>query len=320
MDNEKKPEYLKNLLEKVGQKAANEDPAKDQKKIIAPIKDETTARPEDPSKSERIDRARKEGGAFGRGIGGDSTKAPDGEYKSPRHKIIDKGEQKAGGFMESQTKNNQQNEAQPEKGKKRMSIPRQEFDPERNKKAMDQREQNLKARMGENNNLKTEKAKAQQKQTPQESQSKYQPIVDQKIAQNAQQEQTKKGLMTKIVDEIKNVDIKQAAKVAAPLISRFGGKYGAVVATGVGLAAEIIGENRNSKEKTPAKEGKGNEKITSLKSIASTSTPKAEGKKPEQEIAKKVEKGSSKIIDSLKQEDPAKKTPTPAKKPPTPRR
>lgn len=128
MDNEKKPEYLKNLLEKEGPKAANEDPAKDQKKNLAPIKDETTARPEDPSKSERIDRARKEGGAFGRGIGGDSTKAPDGEYKSPRHKIIDKGEQKAGGVMESQTKNNKENEARSKKREKRMSIPKKEFD------------------------------------------------------------------------------------------------------------------------------------------------------------------------------------------------
>ena len=71
MDNEKKPEYLEKILEQGGSnKAVNENPALDKKKILEPLKDESTTLPNEKGKPERFIKSRADDGAIGRGRGG----------------------------------------------------------------------------------------------------------------------------------------------------------------------------------------------------------------------------------------------------------
>jgi len=100
MDNEKRPEYLEKILKKEGYKAANEDPALDQKKVIAPLKDESTILPEEKRDSRHIDTIREKGKSAGRGIGGGgnaTTNQTENEHKTPTQKMLEKGSQRTGG-------------------------------------------------------------------------------------------------------------------------------------------------------------------------------------------------------------------------------
>jgi len=97
MDNEKKPEFLKKILKKEGYKAVNENPALDEKKALEPLKDESATLPEKKGKQERIEKARTDGGSYGRGRGGDIKTDPivEGEKKTPSQKVLEKGGRKS---------------------------------------------------------------------------------------------------------------------------------------------------------------------------------------------------------------------------------
>lgn len=169
--------------------------------------------------------------------------------------------------------------------------------------------------------LGTSKNPQQQEQKPQEPQSKNQPTALQKDAQKAQGKHASKGLMAKIVEEVKNVDVKQAVKVASPLVSRFAGKYGAVVMAAGSVAMELIEDSKkNKQEQKPIAKGVGNEKTIRLQSTTSLTTPAMADRQKVQENIKGQQKGKGETnkIDSLKQgqNQEAKKS-TPTKKPPT---
>lgn len=98
MDNEKKPEFLEKILKQGGNKAVNENPALDQKKVLEPLKDASTTLPEEKEKPQRIVKSRAEEGTLGRGKGGGSSEPKvEGEKKTPTQKILEKGGQKSWG-------------------------------------------------------------------------------------------------------------------------------------------------------------------------------------------------------------------------------